>query len=135
MRFQTTSSQISNIKTRQEDLARQQRDIRELVKELGEFLDSTFMLNWNQTFPGTKPEIIPGVDGGSMTNTWEPEVYLYSINGIRPAENGRWYDGDREATPPVMLSKLQEFLLLFLQMTQVPVKIAYITPPKEETDW
>lgn len=128
-------AQIGRIKALQEDLVHLQGKIRGQIGELGKYLDEVFTLNWDQTFPGTKPEFITGVDGGSMTNRWEPEVYLYAIDDIRPAENGKWYEGSIERPPPVMLSRLQEFTLAFLRITQIPVKIAYTTPPKPDEDW
>ena len=131
MKHQTPQAQMQAIRSKQEELVRQQRDIKGLVKELGQWLEDTFRLNWNQTFLGVSVTFIPGVDGGSMTNQWEPEVYVYTIGDASPTEVGEWVRAGVRVPAPVKLNDLQDFFLLFLKQTQVPVKLAYGSPYKD----
>ncbi len=119
MRF---SNQINWIKDNQSKMVAVQKEIRASCKKLERDIRRIVAQRLKEAFPTVTfidGDWLVGVDGGSMTDKWTPEVYFYSINGNLLSKEGFWFEETFEKfqkiEPPV---NTKEFLVFLKEMSK-----------------
>jgi len=127
---------IKEIKLNQKEYVEIQNEIKTKVDKCSKELVDEFLKRWEQNFPGTKPKILSGLEGGCLTDDWDPELYFYNVDNKIPTDKGFWVENDyrreyiyetsEKADPPVDLDKMLQFLKDFEEEVGIPVSAPII---------
>lgn len=125
------AKEIRTIKLLQDRFVKIQQNVQLRIKKIQSDLTAVIQAEWDKVFPGINAHFLSGLEGGCMTNKWEPKVYFYSVEGLEH-HKGQFYDiyGDDiprgtiiKKKPPIPIKKLRAFLKRMSEKTGVNCRL------------
>jgi hypothetical protein len=109
------SKQIARIERLQNKYVEIQRDIHDRIKAIDKPVEKYIKKRLKDQFPDAEEfHVLTSFQCGSLTNKWQPQAFLYHVNGLTYSSEGYWYsdtiDGFAKHSPPVPTRRLLVFL-------------------------
>ncbi len=135
------NKQVKTIKTLQSQYVAIQKSIRQRVKIITKPVEKYVNQRLKEEFPENRFYFLAGFDGGSLTEDWFPQVYLYEVDQLSLAKDGCWYKIHRDSCVaewfekrPAPLSAKKLMMVIKKISSEIGIKVLLVKAEQCKTE-